>query len=110
MDSDKSSVIGVGEVIDALELKVNDSGTTRIRFSGGWVSERTSKGDLCFESAGTPPAAAGPPAAVAPPAAALAAAPAPETAQAAIPLNKFKCVKKRCAALNAAASSCVCAH
>ena len=93
MDSDKASVIAVGTVISVLELKKNDAGTLRINFDGGWVSERTGKGDVCFEAsawAESPPAVEPAPAPVAEPAPAPApaapepalepAAPAPEPA------------------------------
>jgi hypothetical protein len=66
MDSDKAGVLGKGEVIDAFEEQANDAGTTRVRFSKGWVSMKTGKGDLVLEPVGGVPAAAATPAPAAP--------------------------------------------
>ena len=52
MDSDKAGVLGKGEVIEALEERVNESGTVRVRFSKGWVSMKTGKGDVVLEPVG----------------------------------------------------------
>ncbi len=64
MSSDKASIIAVGTVIDVIETKVNDAGTLRIRFSGGWVSEHAGNGATCFElvrnDLGAPPAGKAP--------------------------------------------------
>ena len=65
MDSAKAAVIKVGEVLDTLETRQNDAGVLRICYSGGWVSEKTGKGALCFEAVvegglGQPPAGAAP--------------------------------------------------
>lgn len=63
MDSDKAGVMAVGDVVDLLEARVNEKGVLRIRFSGGWVSEKTAAGAVCFEDVATSaPAAAAPPA------------------------------------------------
>jgi hypothetical protein len=40
MDSDKAGVMAAGDVFDVLEACVNDNGVLRVRFSGGWVSEK----------------------------------------------------------------------
>ena len=101
MDSDKAAVAAPPMVIEVIESKVNDTGVLRIRFSGGWVSERTASGIVCWEGLSeedalalddeleaqkqAPSAAApGPAVAVAP-----APAPAPEPAPAPAP-RKFK--------------------
>ena len=44
MDSDKAGTLEKGVIIAALEERVNDSGTVRIRFAGGWASKATSTG------------------------------------------------------------------
>lgn len=49
MDSDKAAVIAPPMVIEVIEAKVNDTGVLRIHFSGGWVSERTASGIVCWE-------------------------------------------------------------
>jgi len=62
MDSDKAGVMAVGDVIDVLEARINDKGVLRIRFSGGWVSEKTVAGVTCLEAvaASAPTAAPSP--------------------------------------------------
>ena len=52
MDSKKAGILGKGEVIDAVEERVNEEGTTRVRFSKGWVSMRTAKGEVVLEPVG----------------------------------------------------------
>ena len=52
MDSKKAGILGKGEVIDAFEERVNEDGTTRVRFSKGWVSMRSGKGDVVLEPVG----------------------------------------------------------
>ncbi len=49
MDSDKAAVVAPPMVIEVIETKVNDTGVLRIHFSGGWVSERTASGIVCWE-------------------------------------------------------------
>ena len=58
MDSDKAGVLKKGEVIDAYELKVNDQGTTRVRFARGWVSMAAGNGAVVLEPVGGAAAAA----------------------------------------------------
>ena len=36
-------------MIETIEVKVNEAGVLRIRFSGGWVSECTASGIVCWE-------------------------------------------------------------
>ena len=42
----------VGQVVEALETKVNDKGVLRVRFDGGWVSEKAGDGTVLLERAG----------------------------------------------------------
>eukprot|EP01047_Picozoa_sp_COSAG01_P100960 COSAG01_NODE_30745_length_610_cov_0.892368_1_plen_163_part_10 len=49
MDSEKAGVLAVGTTIAALEVRVNDSGTARVRFAEGWVSEHSKSGAACLE-------------------------------------------------------------
>jgi hypothetical protein len=49
MDSPKAGVVEVGTQVAATEVRANEGGTLRIHFEGGWVSEYSGKGDLCFE-------------------------------------------------------------
>ena len=60
MDSDKAGVLKKGEVIEAYEERVNDQGTTRVRFARGWVSMAAGNGAVVLEAVGgaSPPAAA----------------------------------------------------
>lgn len=52
LDSDKAGVLNRGSVIQAFEHRVNDAGTTRVRFSDGWVSMKTGTGVLVLEPVG----------------------------------------------------------
>jgi len=54
MDSAKAGVMAVGTELEALELRVNDKGVTRVRFSGGWLSEKTGAGALCLQAQAPP--------------------------------------------------------
>ena len=97
MDSGKAAVAAPPMVIEVIESKVNDAGVLRIRFSGGWVSERTASGIVCWQGLSEEDALAledelearnqAPGAAV--PAPGPAPAPAPEPAPAPAP-RKFK--------------------
>ena len=49
MDSDKAGTVVVGDVIAVIEARVNENGVLRVCFDGGWVSEKTSAGELCLE-------------------------------------------------------------
>ena len=39
----------IGQVIEALETKVNDKGVTRVRYSDGWISENAGDGTPLLE-------------------------------------------------------------
>ena len=54
MESDKGAVMAAGAVIAVLEAKVNEAGVLRIKFEGGWVSERTASGIVCWEGVAAP--------------------------------------------------------
>ena len=58
MDSDKAGVLSKNVVIDAFEERVNETGTTRVRFAEGWVSMKTGKGDIVLQPVGGAPASA----------------------------------------------------
>eukprot|EP01048_Picozoa_sp_COSAG05_P021946 COSAG05_NODE_4206_length_1622_cov_1.228496_1_plen_371_part_00 len=49
MDSDRVCVLNVGTLIDVLEMRQNDSGVLRVRYSRGWVSERAGNGTVILE-------------------------------------------------------------
>ena len=61
MNSAKSGVLKMGEVISVYERVVNAQGTTRVRSAKGWTSEWTSTGlqTMQIESGETPPVAVG---------------------------------------------------
>ena len=40
----------IGQVIEALETKVNDKGVTRVRYSDGWISENAGDGTPLLET------------------------------------------------------------
>ena len=40
-----------GQIVEELEFRVNENSITRVRFEGGWVSERTGTGELILEPA-----------------------------------------------------------
>lgn len=50
MDSEKTTELAVGAVIDVISAKVNDAGVLRVQYSEGWVSEKTAKGQLCLQA------------------------------------------------------------
>ena len=54
MASDKAGILAKGGVIDAFEERVNDSGTTRVRFAQGWVSMQSGKGATVLEPFASP--------------------------------------------------------
>ena len=73
MASDKASVLQVGTVITALETRVNEGGTVRVHFEGGWVSETAGNGVAILEKLPDPGAAAASTASTAPAGAKVAA-------------------------------------
>ena len=48
-DSDKKGILTVGTIIDAYEIIDNELGVKRVRYSEGWVSEKTSAGVMLLE-------------------------------------------------------------
>ena len=60
MDSEKTTELAVGVVIDVISAKINDAGVLRVQYSEGWVSEKTSKGQLCLQAEEAGAAAAAP--------------------------------------------------
>jgi hypothetical protein len=81
MDSEKTSVLAVGDLIDVISAKVNDAGVLRVQYSDGWVSEKTSAGDLCLQAEA--------------PAAAAAETPAPAPVEAAAPAQDATAAKAK---------------
>ena len=51
MNSDKACVLAAGTLIDVLETGINQKGKLRIRYNGGWVSERSATGVPSLEPA-----------------------------------------------------------
>jgi hypothetical protein len=49
MDSNKAGILPKGETIEALEIRMNEGGTNRVRFQGGWVSETASTGKMVLQ-------------------------------------------------------------
>ena len=47
--SKRTGFVEVGERVDALECRTNESGVVRVRFSGGWLSCTSQKGDALLE-------------------------------------------------------------
>ena len=44
----------IGEVVQALETRMNDAGVLRIRVEGGWVSEKARDGTVLLAKEGDP--------------------------------------------------------
>eukprot|EP01048_Picozoa_sp_COSAG05_P023582 COSAG05_NODE_5170_length_1245_cov_61.240838_1_plen_156_part_00 len=51
--SSRTGYVEVGERITALEMRMTNANVRRFRFSGGWVSSRSQKGDVLLLEAGT---------------------------------------------------------
>lgn len=49
--SRRTGFVEVGTFVDALECRTNDSGVVRVRFSGGWLSCTSQKGDTLLQPA-----------------------------------------------------------
>eukprot|EP01050_Picozoa_sp_SAG11_P000310 SAG11_NODE_8_length_31217_cov_52.169677_12_plen_478_part_00 len=49
MDSDKVGIIERGDTLELLEKRVNEAGTTRVRFERGWMSATTTDGAKTVE-------------------------------------------------------------
>lgn len=49
MDSTPAGALKFGDVIEVLESKVNDKGTTRLKFAKGWVSVTAGDGSVLLE-------------------------------------------------------------
>ena len=61
MDSDKAGILPADTVIEAFEVRPNETGVNRVRYSQGWVSEATGGGITVLEKIGggeSPPAPA----------------------------------------------------
>ena len=52
--SQRTGFVEVGTLVDALECRTNDNGVVRVRFSGGWVSCTSQKGDELLLPVGLP--------------------------------------------------------
>jgi hypothetical protein len=57
--SKRTGFVEVGERVDALECRTNESGVVRVRFSGGWLSCTSQKGDALLEPAAAAATSAG---------------------------------------------------
>lgn len=47
--SQRTGFVEVGELVEALECRTNESGVVRVRFRGGWVSCTSQKGDTLLK-------------------------------------------------------------
>ena len=52
MASDKTGILAKGDIVDSFEERVNDAGTTRVRFAQGWVSMKAGNGSVVLEPVG----------------------------------------------------------
>ena len=57
--SQRTGFVEVGECIDALELRTNESGVIRVRFERGWLSCTSQKGDVLLQPVTTRPVGQG---------------------------------------------------
>ena len=48
----KGKPLKIGEVVQALETRMNDAGVLRIRVEGGWVSEKARDGTVLLAQDG----------------------------------------------------------